>query len=90
MERVRCLLKERRWSQEAGRPEASSRAAKRREMERIQAMEDSVIIMGGGYFFYKNRHTHDAAGSGARATVKRIEQMRAQGSQCKAREDEEW
>ena len=43
---------------------------------------------GGGVFFIKT-DTHNAAGSGARATVKRIEQMRAQGSQCKAREDEE-
>ena len=33
----------------------------------------------------KNQHTQ-RAGRGARA----VEQMRAQGSQCKAREDEEW
>ena len=33
--------RERRWSQGTGRPEESSRAAKRRKTERIQAMEES-------------------------------------------------
>ena len=33
--------RERRWSPGAGRPEESSRAAKRQKMERIQAMEES-------------------------------------------------
>ena len=39
---------------------------------------------------YKHTHTHNELGARVCAAVKRLEQMRAQGSQCKAREDEEW